>query len=170
MTTGLLNIGQLAQRSGTPRDTLRYYERVGLLAPTERSGSGYRRYDESAENRLAFIRRAQALGLTLAEIGDIINVADQGGVPCEHVQATLRDRLHEVDARIAELRQLRRGIAELLAKVPQASPKQGKRGKPCVCGLIESMDTSSRAATIRRRPERNGSPRTLRSNSTFNKR
>ena len=140
MASGLLNIGQVAERSGTSADTLRYYERVGLLEPTERSGGGYRRYDVSVVDRLAFIRRAQALGLTLAEIRDVITIADEGGAPCEHVQATLTRRLQEVDARIAELRRLRGRIAELLANAPPTAPV--KQGAPCVCGLIESIEVS----------------------------
>lgn len=129
----MLNIGELAKRSGTAPDTLRYYERVGLLVPTSRSTGGYRRYEESAVDRLAFIHRAQALGLTLAEVREIIGIADQGRAPCKHVQATLSRHLDEVDARIAELRLLRNNIAELLAHAPKTRGRE-----PCVCGIIES--------------------------------
>lgn len=133
MPTETLNIGELAKRSGTAPDTLRYYERIGLLAPSSRSTGGYRRYEESAVDRLAFIHRAQALGLTLAEVREIIGIADQGGVPCRHVQATLARHLDEVDARIAELRLLRNSIAELLAPAPKTRGRNA-----CVCGLIEN--------------------------------
>ncbi|HKO14810.1 MAG TPA: heavy metal-responsive transcriptional regulator [Gemmatimonadaceae bacterium] len=142
-------IGELARRSGAAPDTLRYYERVGLLAPSGRTEAGYRRYDEAALERLAFIRRAQALGLTLAEVRDIIAIADEGRSPCEHVQAALTRHLDEVDARIAELRLLRQSIAELLAAAPEP-----RAGKACVCGMIEASESPNRQAAAARKRER----------------
>lgn len=131
------NIGQFAKRSGTTPDALRYYERLGLLTPSGRSDGGYRRYDDAAVERLGFIRHAQALGLTLAEVRDIIRIAEEGEAPCEHVEATLARHLREVDARMAELRSLRRDIEQVLAAAPKA-----RTGTACICGIIESIERS----------------------------
>lgn len=149
-TTGRapLSIGQLAKRSGTAADTLRYYERLGILTPADRSAAGYRRYNESALERLAFVRRAQLLGLTLDAIREIVTLADRGEAPCGHVQAALAQRLQEVDARIDELRALRRTLGDLLAAATPTRTSRSPDG--CVCGIIESIDApAGKAQPIR---------------------
>src|SRR3970040_926658 len=81
----MLTIGRLAERVGLQAKTLRYYDRVGLLPPATRTAAGYRLYDDSAARRLQFIRRAKALGISLAGIKRILAVRDEGGAPCAHV-------------------------------------------------------------------------------------
>ncbi|WP_457634334.1 heavy metal-responsive transcriptional regulator, partial [Oceanithermus desulfurans] len=93
----MLRIGELARAAGVSVDTLRFYERRGLLAPAARSEGGYRLYDEAALARLAFIQRAKALGFTLAEIGGVLGVMEGGQPPCAHVRALLEEKLADLE-------------------------------------------------------------------------
>src|ERR671914_136430 len=102
----MMRIGELAERSGVSAKTIRYYEDIGLLPAPARLGSGYRDYEPSTLDRLAFIRAAQAVGLSLGEIRGILALRDQGATPCSHVLDLLRTRSAELDRRIAELRDL----------------------------------------------------------------
>lgn len=131
----LLRIGQLAKRVDAPADTLRYYERLGLVEPAARSEAGYRLYDPSAVERMAFIRKAQALGLSLAEVGDVLRAASDGTQPCEHVRETLELRMREVDERIDELSALRRTLARALDRSRELPVAES-----CVCRIIESQE------------------------------
>ena len=144
-----LTIGELASLAAVTPDTLRYYERLSLLPPPPRTGSGYRLYDRSTIERVAFIRKAQALGLSLEEVGEVLRFAAEGTRPCQHVRATLAARLRGVDARITELRSLRRTLSRALAR-SRALPL----ARSCVCGIIESQQlprTKSRRALVQRR-------------------
>nr|MDQ3327375.1 heavy metal-responsive transcriptional regulator [Chloroflexota bacterium] len=102
-----MRIGELAQLAGVNPRTLRYYERIGLLTPSSRTEAGYRVYSPGDADRLAFIRRAQSVGLSLAEIADVIALRDTGTVPCRHVRALAEAKVSEIDVRVAELQQLR---------------------------------------------------------------
>src|SRR6266403_1817154 len=104
-----MQIGELASRSGISTKTIRYYEDIGLLPPPPRSPSGYRDYDTSTLDRLAFVRAAQAVGLSLGEIRGIVALRDEGQTPCGHVLDLLRTRSAELDRRITELRALQGG-------------------------------------------------------------
>ena len=84
-----MRIGELAEQAGISTKAIRYYEQIGILAPPARTTSGYRAYDHAALGRLGFVRAAQALGLTLGEIRQIIAFRDQGAAPCSHVAALL---------------------------------------------------------------------------------
>jgi DNA-binding transcriptional MerR regulator len=101
-----LLIGELAERSGVPPKTLRYYEDIAVLPAAGRTSAGYRVYDESALQRLAFIRSAQAAGLSLAEIRDVIRLREHGVAPCSHVVDLIDDKRARVASQIAELQQL----------------------------------------------------------------
>ncbi|MGY1782484.1 heavy metal-responsive transcriptional regulator [Geodermatophilus sp. SYSU D01036] len=122
-----LRVAELASAAGVPTDTVRYYERVGLLPEPERTAAGYRSYDAGAVDRLHFIRGAQRLGLRLSDIRDLLAVRDTGTCPCEPAEQLLRRRLDEVDAEIARLVTLRaemRAMADALpsAQCPPPSP------------------------------------------------
>lgn len=140
-----LTIGQLARLVETSSDTLRFYERRGLLEPARRTSAGYRLYDRSAIDRLGFIRKAQALGLSLDQVAEVLRAAAGGASPCEHVRTTLAGHLRKVDARLRNLRALRRTLADALAR-PIGTPQLGL----CICGIIESYELSPR------RPHRRG--------------
>ncbi|MGY1686894.1 heavy metal-responsive transcriptional regulator [Geodermatophilus sp. SYSU D00804] len=122
-----LRVAELASAAGVPTDTVRYYERVGLLPEPERTAAGYRSYDAGAVDRLHFIRGAQRLGLRLSDIRALLAVRDTGTCPCEPAEQLLRRRLDEVDAEIARLVALRaqmRAMADALpsAQCPPPSP------------------------------------------------
>ena len=93
-----LRVAELAAAVGVSPDTVRYYERAGLLPPPDRTAAGYRSYDAGAVDRLRFIQGAQRLGLHLADIRDLLTVRDTGTCPCEPAEDLLRRRLAEVDA------------------------------------------------------------------------
>src|SRR3979411_927969 len=111
-----LGIGQLAKRGGVGIDTVRYYERNGLLAPRTRLASGYRRYGDIELARLRFIRRAQGLGFTLKEIKQLLALSAQRDVG--RVKRSAQAKLVDVEARIAALERVRDGLATLIAASP----------------------------------------------------
>jgi DNA-binding transcriptional MerR regulator len=99
-----LRIGELAAASGLSRDALRYYERQGLLPRSPRTAGGFREYDGAAVDRVHFIKQAQAHGLTLREIRDLVSHAsDAGRVRCRHVRDLLARKLEQLEARRREL-------------------------------------------------------------------
>jgi len=114
MTT--IGIGQLAKRSGVPIDTVRHYERIGLLQPTVRLASGYRRYGDAEQKRLRFIRRAKALGFTLEEIQALLSLSASRSAA--QVRAAASERLANVERRIAELARVRDSLRELIRACP----------------------------------------------------
>jgi MerR family copper efflux transcriptional regulator len=117
-----MRIGELADRAGVPVKTIRYYEDIGVLAPPARSSSGYRDFDDDVLDRLAFIRSAQAVGLSLGEIRGIVALRDDGETPCAHVLELLRARSTEIDRRISELRALQRELKRLVARAQGLDP------------------------------------------------
>jgi DNA-binding transcriptional MerR regulator len=142
--TGRLKIGEVARRSGVGIEALRFYERQGLLGRPERTASGYRLYDESVLEQLEFIRRAQALGFSLAEIARITAESHAGRSPCAVVRAIVRERLAELDARLAELERYRSELAATLAEWDEKGDTPGH-----VCGLIEGSDVEPPARAKR---------------------
>lgn len=119
-----LTVSKLAERVGASADTLRYYERIGLLPPAERSPAGYRLYGEDAVTRMAFIKGAQRLGLRLEEIGELLHIREQGLCPCGHTRHLLEDRLTQVDAELEALGELRKEITAMLEQ-SLAEPDDG---------------------------------------------
>ncbi len=126
-----MRIGELAERAGISAKAIRYYEQVGILAPPARTTSGYRAYDEAVLGRLGFVRAAQALGLTLGEIRQIIAFRDDGAAPCAHVTALLQRRADELERRIAELRQLQGEINWLAERAAMLDPEQCPPERVC---------------------------------------
>lgn len=112
----LLKIGEAALKSGLSVKTIRYYDEIGLLAPTvERSNSGYRLFKPQLLQRLAFIRRAQALGLHLSEVQQILTVHDQGALPCGEVKQHLEAKVVEVRQQIEALEMLELELRGILS-------------------------------------------------------
>jgi MerR family copper efflux transcriptional regulator len=125
-----LGIGQLARRGGVGIDTVRYYERNGLLSPRTRLASGYRRYGELELARLRFIRRAQALGFTLREIKELLALSAQRDVG--RVKRSAQAKLVDVEARIAALERVREGLAKLIAACPG-------HGRAADCPILRAL-------------------------------
>jgi DNA-binding transcriptional MerR regulator len=116
-----LTVSALADTVGLSADTVRYYERVGLLPPPARSEAGYRLYDQDAVGRLRLIKGAQRAGLRLREIGELLQVADRGQCPCGHTETLLQERLSEVRAELERLRALEVDLTRLLEPQPDSS-------------------------------------------------
>ncbi|HKY74986.1 MAG TPA: heavy metal-responsive transcriptional regulator [Acidimicrobiia bacterium] len=129
-----MRIGELAQRSGVPAKTLRYYEDIGLIDQPARTASSYRDYSEAVIDRLAFIRSAQALGLTLGEIRGIVALRDNGEVPCAHVLELLTERTAEIDRTIRQLKRLRSELRRLVVRSRDLNPEHCDPAR--VCHLI----------------------------------
>lgn len=108
-----MRIGELAARAGLTVKALRFYESAGVLPAPARRPSGYRDYDDGALARLRFVKAAQAAGLTLAEIRQVVAVREHGGPPCRHVTALLDAHAADLDRRIAELTALRGEVRRL---------------------------------------------------------
>jgi DNA-binding transcriptional MerR regulator len=106
-------IGQLADATGVTAKTLRFYEDDGLLPAPDRTPGGYRSYPRSAVDRVRFIRRAQAAGLTLADIRQILAIRDGGLPPCEHVALLVDRRLGQIGRRLTELEHTREELRAL---------------------------------------------------------
>ncbi|MEH2240421.1 heavy metal-responsive transcriptional regulator [Nostoc sp.] len=113
--TKLLLIGQVTDISGIPIRTIRYYESLGLIKSSRRTEGGFRQFSLDVLTRLAFIKRAQNLGLSLEEIGNILQVYDQGQAPCGEIKEKLEDKLLQIDHQIDQLLTLRSEIDGLLS-------------------------------------------------------
>ena len=150
---GLL-AGEAAKRLSIGVQTLHYYEREGLIPAPPRSESGYRLYTPELVERVRFIRKAQALGLPLDEIRDVLRLADQGASPCGRVQRALGDTLAEVDRRLEQLQSFRRDLAALVDRaadlgVPGAERSPTSRGTGQVCVIVEQAPVLPATAVAR---------------------
>lgn len=132
---GLL-IGDVAERTGLTVPTIRYYESIGLLKPAPRSATGYRRYSDVAVEELRFIKKAQSLGFSLEEIGEILTLSRAGDTPCSHVLDLSRRHLRAVEERIQQLTRFRDQLASELSKW------DGKAEPTCrgLCQIISSAE------------------------------
>jgi DNA-binding transcriptional MerR regulator len=129
-----LRIGEVARQSGVGIETLRFYESRRLIAPTTRTEAGYRLYDRSVFDRLAFIKKSQSVGFSLDEIAWIVDEAKRGRRPCAEVRTLVEDRLAELDRKLAELKRYRGELKQTLDAWNREGEKDG-----LVCGLIEGL-------------------------------
>lgn len=133
----LLRIGEIASRAGVTVDTVRFYERKGLMDTVARDASGARRFPATAVDRIRVIRRATAIGFTLDELVRIFKRRASGQTPCGHVLESAKQKLTELDERIAELQSLRTTLADVIAtwevRIDQA-PRGG------LAYLLESLN------------------------------
>ena len=130
-------IGEVAERSGVSAKTIRYYEEIGLAPAPSRTPAGYRDYDDEIIDRLAFVRAAQAAGLTLGEIRGIVSLRDDGDAPCGHVLELLRTRTRELDRTIRDLRSLRHDLRFLVDRAALLDPADCDPRR--VCHLLGSV-------------------------------
>ncbi len=131
-----MRIGELASRLGVNTQTIRYYERIGLLPQPERTEAGYRLYGEEDEQRLQFVKNAREAGLALGEVKEVLAFHERGERPCRYVTEVIARRTQEVERQIAELKEFKSELDRLYerarewpAREPQA---QG------YCHIIES--------------------------------
>jgi len=122
---GGLKVGELARSAGVTAKAIRFYERKRILPPAQRAPNGYRLYNEDAVDMLRFIRQASSLGLTLAEIKDIITIRQGGRPPCTHVHRLLRDKAAELDRKLKDLVDMRRRIDRSLRAWNRRPPTRG---------------------------------------------
>lgn len=125
-----IGIGALAKAAGVGIDTVRYYERAGLVAPSDRLASGYRRYSSVEVSRLRFIRRAQALGFSLREIRELLALSSSRNVAS--VKRKAEAKLADVDKRLAELKRMRDGLSKLITACPG-------HGTPDGCPILKAL-------------------------------
>ncbi len=130
-----LQIGDVAERSGVPATTIRYYESIGLRARPSRSATGYRRYADTTVEELQFIRKAQTLGFSLEEVAEILKLSRAGKAPCTRVLDLANRHLEAVDARIEQLSRFRELAGEIV--------KGDGRRQPTCEGLCEIISCAS---------------------------
>ena len=121
-TTAGLTVAALAERVGVKGDTIRYYERIGLLPRAPRTSGDHRRWPEKAVDRLRFIQGCQRLGLSLDEIRDLLAVRDTGACPCEPAGPLLARHIADIDAEMTRLSALRVELAGMLDRVGPDCP------------------------------------------------
>ena len=132
----LLQIGEVARESGTPVDTIRYYEKTGLIEKPSRSEGGFRKYAGESVEKLRFIRKAQSLGFSLREIKGIIQCSKEGLKPCCNlVRKLFTGKILEFEGKIKELERMKRELESLL--FDWVSPKEAKKKSYAVCPQIE---------------------------------
>ena len=141
----LLKIGEVARRTGLGIETLRFYERSGLLGRPARTEGGYRLYSAEELLRLEFIKRAQTLGFTLDEIKRIMAESRAGERPCAEVRTIVRARLTELDERLKQMRQYRKALVRTLQQWDEQKQADGH-----FCGLIEATELDAAKPAVRR--------------------
>lgn len=135
-----MRIGELAKQADCPVETIRYYEKAGLLAAPRRSGANYRDYGPAHLERLAFVRRCRSLDMSLPEIRALLEAIESPGADCAPVEALLDQHIGHVAERITELRQLKAELDAIRAHCSGGRPARS-------CGIIE---------TLSRRPGKRG--------------
>ncbi|ACU54910.1 transcriptional regulator, MerR family [Acidimicrobium ferrooxidans DSM 10331] len=137
-----MRIGELAERTGVPSKTLRFWESIGVLAEPPRDASGYRVYDDLAIGRIEFVRAAQTLGLSLGEIREILAVRDHGEVPCRHVATLLERHRARVEQQIAGLVMLRDELEMVLGRAASLRPEDCPEREVCHLVVARAVPTT----------------------------
>ena len=128
-----ISIGQVARQAGVGVETIRFYEREGLLEEPERGVSGYRQYTEQVVNRIHFIKRAQRLGFSLKEITDLLLLRVDAETSCEEVKQRTEAKIAEVERKVVELQRMR----QALLQVASLCTGQGPTSR---CPMLDALD------------------------------
>ncbi len=128
-----LTIGKVAKRAGVGIETVRFYEREGLLDEPPRSASGYRQFDEDVVRRLLFISRAKELGFTLKEIKELLSLRVDSEICCDDVKAKADAKIAGIESKIATLRKMKKALVQL-------STACGEREPTAECPILEVLD------------------------------
>jgi DNA-binding transcriptional MerR regulator len=131
MNGGASSIGELARATGTKVETIRYYERIGLLPAPARTGGNYRSYGRAHLERLSFVRRSRDLGFSLDAVRELLRLSDRRDQPCEEVDRIARGHLADVERKIADLTALRRELRGIIG--------QCGHGTVAECRIIEAL-------------------------------
>lgn len=131
-----MQIGQLAKRSGVAVDTVRYYESHGILPPPTRQASGYRSYNDDDVARLLFVRRAKALGFTLREIRELLDLSGRRHEDMAVVRDAAAQKLADVESKLDELQRIRDGLRTLI----EACPGHGDVAQCPILGALSAED------------------------------
>ena len=131
MTGDTFGIGELARATGTKVETIRWYERIGLLPAPARTGGNYRAYGRAHLGRLSFVRRARDLGFSLDQVRELLRLSDQQDRPCEEVDRIARGHLAEVEHKIADLAALGDQLRQIIG--------QCGHGTVAECRIIEAL-------------------------------
>lgn len=145
MQTERLPIGALARKTGTKAETIRYYERIGLLAKPERTPGNYRAYGPAHLGRLSFIRRSRELGFSLDQIRVLLTLADRRDQSCEAVDSIAKAHLREIESKISDLVALKRELQSLVSNCCETTVAE--------CRIIEALSPTQLGATDENRPE-----------------
>jgi DNA-binding transcriptional MerR regulator len=131
MARDALTIGDLGKATNTKVETVRYYERIGLMPAPKRSASNYRKYGVGHVERLGFIRRSRALGFNLDQVRDLLSLADDRDRSCEAIDEIARAHLAEIDRKLTDLKALRHELDALL--------RQCRHGVIAECRIIKAL-------------------------------
>ena len=126
-----MRIGELAQATGTKAETIRYYEREGILPAADRTDSNYRDYSNDHLATLTFVRRARELGFSMAQVRELLALSDHDDKPCEHIDQLVQRQMVEVERKIADLSTLRDELGQMLQ-----SCQADRIGE---CRIVESL-------------------------------
>ena len=153
---GSLSSGELADLAGVSRDTLRHYERKGVLARPLRGHNGYRKYSREALRRVQLVRRALSVGFTLDELAQVLKVRDAGGAPCEEVRKLATQKLLNVQNQLRELTELKDDLQNILT---DCDARLARRAKGNRANLLESLSVNTPPAkrshhSIKRKKEK----------------
>lgn len=129
-----LTIGKLARQANVGVETLRYYERRGLIEPRRRTDAGYRLYDDDACRRLQFIRRAQTLGFSLDEVAELLSLSHQPMASAAEVKQLARARIDDIETRIRDLERMKTALSELEDECP------GHAGTTADCPILAALN------------------------------
>ncbi len=134
----LLKIGRLSKITHVPIDTIRYYEKLGLIRPATRKSSGYRLYSEDAILRLGFIKKAKSIGFTLKEIKELLRLKyDPHGETCHEVRKKAEEKLQEINEKIKILHSMKKALDEMVL-LCRNNEKTGE------CPVLKSLDMTTR--------------------------
>jgi DNA-binding transcriptional MerR regulator len=145
-STGFRNgwrVSELAAGFGVRPRTIRYYDRVGLLVPAGRTAAGYRVYGTGERDRLRFILKAKASGLTLAEIRELLSLRQRGIEPCDRLVAVVDEKLRELKHQMRSLRGLGKELGKIRREALERQPREA-----CVCSVIEHHEASHRPESL----------------------
>jgi len=138
--------GQIARLTGLSADSIRHYERVGILPRAVRTEAGYRQYGEDALQRVRLVQAALKIGFGLRELAEVFRVRDQGGAPCRRVFKLTEEKLEEITHQIGELRRTERYMRQVLREWDLLMKKAGPGRRAF---LLQALDQNSSARTRR---------------------